>query len=84
MKKFLVLIVLITSFISPLDMTHPIMKTLIQQPSKILTDFQGEEASSTNSIFDGESTTSSFPILIAHNRTYKLRVIDENTFEIVR
>ena len=84
MKKFLVLIVLITSFISLLDMTHPIMKTLIQQPSKILTDFQGEEASSTNSIFDGESTTSSFPILIAHNRTYKLRVIDENTFEIVR
>lgn len=84
MKKFLVLIVLITSFISPLDMTHPIMKTLIQQPSKILTDFQGEEASSTNSIFDGEGTTSSFPILIAHNRTYKLRVIDENTFEIVR
>jgi hypothetical protein len=54
MKKILVLIVLITSFISPLDMTHPTMKTLIQQPSKILTDFQGEDASSTNNILYGK------------------------------
>ena len=91
MKKFLVLIVLITSYISPLDMTHPTMKTLIQQPSKILTDFQGEDASSTNSIFDGRDARYSIgtfkfdsPTLIAHNRVYKLRMIDENTFEVVR
>ena len=58
MKKFLVLIVLITSYISPLDMTHPTMKTLIQQPSKILTDFQGEDASSTNSILYGRDASS--------------------------
>ena len=87
MKKFLVLIVLITSYISPLDMTHPTMKTLIQQPSKILTDFQGEDASSTNSILYGRDaccTNSSFPIMIAHNRVYKLRMINENSFEVVR
>ena len=91
MKKFLVLIVLITSYISPLDMTHPTMKTLIQQPSKILTDFQGEDASSTNSILYGRDARYSIgtfkfdsPTLIAHNRVYKLRMIDENSFEVVR
>ena len=75
MKKFLVLMVFITSFVSSLDTTHPTMKTLIQQPSKILTDFQGEDARYTNS---------TFPILISRNRVYKLRVIDENSFEVVR
>ena len=91
MKKFLVLIVLITSFISPLDMTHPIMKTLIQQPSKILTDFQGEDASSTNSILYGRDARYSIgtfkfdsPIMIAHSKIYKLRMINENSYEIVR
>ena len=79
MKKFLVLIVLITSYISPLDMTHPTMKTLIQQPSKILTDFQGEDARYSIGTFKFDS-----PTLIAHNRVYKLRMIDENTFEIIR
>ncbi len=100
MKKILVLIVLITSFISPLDMTHPTMKTLIQQPSKILTDFQGEDASSTNNILYGKGilygrdANSSFkfdslqwdesPIMIAHNKIYKLKMIGETTFEIMR
>ncbi len=122
MKKILVLIVLITSFISPLDMTHPTMKTLIQQPSKILTDFQGEDASSTNNILYGKGIlygrdsilydilygrdANSFkfdslqwdekplvnkgirmnesPIMIAHNKIYKLKMIGETTFEIMR
>ena len=69
MKKFLVLIVLITSYISPLDMTHPTMKTLIQQPSKILTDFQGEDASSTNSIFDGRDARHSMSSSKLNNNT---------------
>ena len=69
MKKFLVLIVLITSYISPLDMTHPTMKTLIQQPSKILTDFQGEDASSTNSIFDGRDARYSMSSPKLNNNT---------------
>jgi hypothetical protein len=103
MKKILVLIVLITSFVSPLDTTHPTMKTLIQQPSKILTDFQGEHASSTNNIlygkgilygkdiFDGRDARYSIgtfkfdsPTLIAHNKIYKLKMINENSFEIIR
>ena len=79
MKKFLVLIVLITSFVSSLDMTHPIMKTLIQQPSKILTDFQGEDARYSIGTFEFDS-----PIMIAHNKIYKLRMINENSYEIVR
>lgn len=97
MKKILVLIVLITSFVSPLDTTHPTMKTLIQQPSKILTDFQGEHASSTNNILYGKGIlyggdarysigTFKFdsPTLIAHNKIYKLKMINENSFEIIR
>ncbi len=85
MKKFLVLTVLITSFISPLDMTHPTMKTLIQQPSKILTDFQGEDASSTNSSFKFDSLQwNESPIMIAHSKIYKLKAISETTFEIMR
>ena len=85
MKKILVLIVLITSFISPLDMTHPTMKTLIQQPSKILTDFQGEDASSTNSSFKFDSLQrNTSPIMITHYKVYKLKAISENVFEIVR
>ena len=81
MKKFLVLTVLITSFISPLDMTHPTMKTLIQQPSKILTDFQGEDARYTMSTFKFDS-----PIMIAHSKIYKLKAVasSETTFEVVR
>jgi len=97
MRKILVLIVLITSFVSPLDTTHPTMKTLIQQPSKILTDFQGEHASSTNNILYGKGIlygrdarysigTFKFdsPTLIAHNKIYKLKMIGETTFEVVR
>ncbi len=99
MKKILVLIVLITSFISPLDMTHPTMKTLIQQPSKILTDFQGEDASSTNSSFKFDSLQwdekplvnkgirmNESPIMIAHSKIYKLKAVasSETTFEIMR
>ena len=85
MKKILVLIVLITSFISPLDMTHPTMKTLIQQPSKILTDFQGEDASSTNNILYGKGILYGRDAnMIAHNKIYKLKMIGETTFEIVR
>ena len=79
MKKFLVLIVLLTSFVSSLDTTHPTMKTLIQQPSKILTDFQGEDACCTMSPFKFDS-----PILIAYGKVYKLRTIDEDSFEVVR
>ena len=95
MKKFVVLIVLLTSFVSSLDTTHPTMKTLIQQPSKILTDFQGEDVSSTNNILYGRDarytmSTSEFdfmntiPIMIAHRKIYKLKAISENVFEIVR
>ena len=79
MKKFLVLMVLITSFVSSLDMTHPTMKTLIQQPSKILTDFQGEDARYSIGTFKFDS-----PIMIAHSKIYKLRMINENSYEIVR
>ena len=83
MRKILVLIVLITSFVSPLDTTHPTMKTLIQQPSKILTDFQGEDASSTNSILygrDASSTNSIFDGRDAHHSMSSPKLNNNTSF----
>ena len=82
MKKSLVLLLLLTNILGYEPITTPTLITFKLESSEILTDSQGQNSVESNysikvfpRIFKKDS--------LVQDKIYKLRQIDENTFEVL-
>ena len=82
MKKSLVLLLLLTNILGYEPTTTPTLITFKLESSEILTDSQGQNSVESNysikvfpKIFKKDS--------LVQDKIYKLRQIDENTFEVL-
>ena len=82
MKKSLVLLLLLTNILGYEPTTSPTLITFKLESSEILTDSQGQNSVESNysikvfpRIFKKDS--------LVQDKIYKLRQIDENTFEVL-